>query len=230
MLTFVQKLIKRYTADECAADALVCDDGIDVQIGKKAITFVPKSKPKAGIIYYPGGRIQTQSFARMARCLAGAGYFVSLEIMPFGLAMLDIHRANKTRAKHRKITKWLIAGFSLGGVASTLHVKNHPKEYAGLILYGSYPTEKLDISDTKIKVLQIIGELDGFSPVAMAEDCRVYLPKDAELYIIEGGNHVQFAEYNGGQCYGKDNKATISRCEQQSVIADKTMEFAGKIC
>jgi len=229
MLSFMKKMTKKYYADHCVYDALKSDKNIKIEISKKSYKFIPKVKSHTGIIYYPGGRVQAQSFANAARDFANEGYLVSLEIMPLGLAMMDIDRASKTKEKYKYINTWIVAGFSLGGVSATLHIKRYPKEYDALILYGSYPSDKLDISDVKIKVLQLIGELDGFSPIEKANSAKCYLPEDTQMHIIKGGNHVQFAEYNNGKAYEKDNDASIPRSKQQKILREKTIEFIRNI-
>jgi len=225
MISSINKLLKKFYADECVYDALKSDKAIVVKITKKSIQFIPTREYNVGIIYYPGGRVEAQSFANSARYFAKAGYFVSLEKMPCGLAMMDIDRALKIKQDYKNIKTWVLAGFSLGGVSAIYHVERHLNEYDGLILYGSYPSEKMDISKADVKVLQLIGELDGFSPIEKAEERRKHLPKDTETYIIKGGNHVQFAEYNNGRAYDKDNIALITRDRQQEIIRMKTIEF-----
>lgn len=229
MFTFLKKMMKKYYADDCVNDAFKSDDKITVHITKKSYVFEPKDSAKIGIIHYPGGRVQAKAFANSARYFSEHGYLVSLEIMPFGLAMMDIDRAIKSKEKHKDIETWILAGFSLGGVAATLHVKRYPQEYDGLILYGSYPSEKIDISDVDIKALQLLGDLDGFGLVDKAESARKYLPEDTQVYIMKGGNHVQFAEYNKAVAYEKDNKAAITRKEQQKILRRKTVEFIQNI-
>jgi len=225
MISSLKKIAKKFYADECVYGALKSDKDIIVKTTKKSIQFIPTKEYSIGIIYYPGGRVEAQSFAMSARYFAKAGYFVLLEKMPCGLAMMDIHRALKIKQKYENIKTWVLAGFSLGGVSAIYHIQRHLNEYDGLVLYGSYPSEKMDISKAGVKVLQLIGELDGFSPIEKAEDRRNHLPKNTETYIIKGGNHVQFAEYNNGEAYGKDNTAAITRDKQQEIIRKKTIEF-----
>lgn len=228
-MAIVKKIFKQFYADDCALSALQSDDHVNVRVNKKSYTFLPRKHTSVGIIYYPGGRVQTQAFARAAHQFAQAGCFVSLEIMPLGLPMLDVDRALKTKEKYKDIRTWILAGFSLGGVTAILHTKKHPKDYAGLVLYGSYPSEKLDISNAEIKVLQIVGELDGLSTMDKVESTCKYLPVNTQVRVIDGGNHVQFAEYNKGQHYEPDNPATISRDAQQNILVTETLAFVKRI-
>ena len=62
-----------------------------------------------------------------------------------------------------------------------------------------------------------------YSLKAYAEKYADYLPEDALTYVIDGGNHANYAYY--GEQKG-DGEATITREEQQEELLD-LMAFYG---
>ena len=70
-------------------------------------------------------------------------------------------------------------------------------------------------------VLSIVGSLDGV--LKSYEESKKYLPNSFKEVWIDGGNHSGFANY--GEQAG-DNKATISKEEQQELTVEAIVEFA----
>ena len=70
------------------------------------------------------------------------------------------------------------------------------------------------------KALSIVGSLDGV--LKSYEESKKYLPSGYKEVLIDGGNHSGFANY--GEQNG-DNKATISKEEQQEMTVDAIVEF-----
>ena len=50
---------------------------------------------EVGFIFYPGGKVEYESYIPLMRLLAGEGIFCVLTSMPFKLAVLDVDAAEK---------------------------------------------------------------------------------------------------------------------------------------
>ena len=83
-----------YHADETAVQAMAPADGI---VTSKAdgddLVFAPPS-PKAGLIFYPGGKVEYTAYAPLMRACAEKGVLCVLVKMPCNLAVLEIGRAH----------------------------------------------------------------------------------------------------------------------------------------
>ena len=197
-----------YHADKEAVDAFLQESNIEkVEIDKRTTAFVPEN-PKAGFIFYPGGKVEVDAYyPLMAECAKYDILSIAIE-MPFNLAVFDINAAEGIREKYPEVEKWYIGGHSLGGSMAASYLGKHVNDFDGLILLGSYST--VDFSDTSLKVLSIYGEFDEVMNRKKYDKYRSNLPNPIE-YKIEGGNHAGFGMY--GKQRG-DGEATISSTEQ----------------
>lgn len=78
------------------------------------------------------------------------------------------------------------------------------------------------LSDRTLPVLKIYGSEDGVADEADILANRGNLPATAEVVRIAGANHAQFGYY--GFQFG-DNRATISRAEQQAKTLQHIVGF-----
>ena len=125
----------------------------------------------------------------------------------------DIEAIKKAKSKY-EYENWFIGGHSLGGVVAAMNTEK--ENIKGLILLASYPTEK-----PNCKTLSIYGSNDGVLNIEKYQDSTKNLKQFIEI-VIEGGNHAYFGNY--GEQKG-DNKATISRNEQQDITVKEIMKF-----
>ncbi len=177
------------------------------------ITFQPVNlKPSTAFIFYPGGRVDYRSYAAPLRAIAEQGYLVVLVPVSLNMAFFDINAAEPVFAAHPEITRWVVGGHSLGGVAASLFAGKH-SEISGLVFWASYPADD-SIKDSNLRVLSIYGTND-MAGMAKFDETAVLNPADTQYVVIDGGNHAQFGDY-GAQ--PGDNEAAISRAEQQSQI------------
>ena len=197
------------------------DNGIQRQ--DQQLVFRPDSPADQGLIYYPGGLVDPEAYAFTAQGIAEAGVLVVIPKMPLNLAFTGINRADGIMAEFPEIESWTIGGHSLGGAMAAEYAKNNPAKLGGLIMFASYPANNLDFVDFPIPILTIIGSKDPGSPEqeAFYQD----ISPSARLFMIEGGNHRQYADYS----FQKDDGiATISALEQQQIIF-ATTEFLGSL-
>lgn len=206
-----------------ALAALESDADVTVQDGGDWIVFTPAaSTPLAGLILYPGGRVDHRSYAPVAQRIARRGYLVAIVRMPLSLAVFGIDRANGVIAAHPFVRHWVIGGHSLGGSMAASYARTHPHAVQGIAFWASYPASADDLSDTGLKGLSVYGSNDGILDREALNATLPLLPNGTVVRVIEGGNHARFGSY--GPQPG-DGTPTISAEEQQAAAADLTVEM-----
>jgi pimeloyl-ACP methyl ester carboxylesterase len=211
-------------ADQTASAGL--DSGPDVTVSRSEwIVFRPKDEASdVGLIFYPGGKADPLAYAPILRALASRGYFVVLTPMPLNLALLAPGRAGEVMHRFPQVTRWVLAGHSVGGVAAAAYAAGHPRELAGLLLWASYPAPFSDLSGTGLPVLSVSATRDQLTrPIAIQRNRRL-LPARSKYVVIDGGDHWNFGNFRAVK-----GTATISRDVQQSRILDETGKFLGTL-
>jgi predicted esterase len=205
-----------------ALTAMKSDEKVAVT-NADSIVFTPiNTKADTALIIYPGGKVEPEAYAPTARAFAEQGIKTIIVKMPFNLAIFGINKADKIIEQNSDIKKWFISGHSLGGVMAARYAKNHQDTIDGLILWASYPEESSDLSKSTIPVLSIYGTNDGLTQPGKISKTRHLLPDSVIWISIRGGNHSQFGWYGFQK---GDEKADISREEQQKEIVEATMEI-----
>ena len=173
------------------------------------IVFYQEKNIKAGLIFYPGGKVEYKAYAPLMTSLAKQGILCVLVKVPCNLAFFDVNAADGIAEEYPDISQWYVGGHSLGGVAASMYAYDHQDELAGMIFLASYTTK--DFSDSSLKAISIYGSNDGVLNMDSYENNLPNMPADFTEYIIEGGNHGQFGDY--GDQKG-DNPADITAAEQ----------------
>lgn len=210
-------------ADESALAAIAGEgaygaDGVEVrELSGGALAFVP-SEPAAGLVLYPGAKVQPEAYAPLMRKLAERGVTSIVVRPPFNLALLDVDAAGRACGQFPAIDTWVIAGHSMGGVAACDYVSRHQDEIDALVLLAAYPAA--DLSGYGGAVLSLSGSEDGVLNREKAEAAKGLLPAQTQELVIEGGNHANYANF-GAQA--NDRPATISREQQQEQTVDAVM-------
>lgn len=205
-----------------ALDALRPTSQIAVNDGQY-FEFIPRSsQPTAGLIIYPGGRVDWRSYAPLARAIAAEGFYVAIVPMPLSLAVLSPARAAEVIADRTEIQNWAVGGHSLGGAMAANFAYQNPGAVEGLVLWAAYPADSNDLSESGLKVISIYASLDGLATREKIDASRALLPPDTRWVEITGGNHAQFGSY-GAQ--PGDGQAVISSEEQLRQVAAATAEF-----
>lgn len=209
-----------YHAQPAAAELLNADlPGITVNTQDGRVVFRPE-EVKAGLIFYPGGKVEYTAYTPLMIAFAEQGFLCILQSMPLNLAFFGMNAADKIMADFPEISSWYIAGHSLGGVAAGSYAAKHSSKLKGLILLGAYTTS--DLSRSGLQVLSMYGSNDGVLNRTQYEKNRAKLPADMTEVIIKGGCHAYFGDY--GPQKG-DGAPSISREEQIS----QTAQEAGKL-
>ena len=200
------------------AVAVLQENGVQREDGQ--LVFRPDSPTDKGLIYYPGGLVDPEAYAVTAQGIADAGYLVVIPKMPLNLAFTGINRADGIRADFPDIESWVIGGHSLGGAMAAEYAKNNVDSLDGLIMYASYPANNEQFVDFPIPILSISGSKDPGTP--QQEAFYEAIADSATRFVIEGGNHRQYADYS---FQPDDGIATISAAEQQDQIIAATVQF-----
>jgi hypothetical protein len=209
-----------------ALAALPSDSLVQVTTDRWLVFKPANEEPTAGLILYPGGRVDPRSYSPAARAVAGEGYLVIIVPMPLNLAVFASDAAADVIAAHPDVSHWAIGGHSLGGAMAARFAYGHPAEVQGLALWGAYPDGSNDLSHRDLAVTSIYGTLDGLATTEKIAASRPLLPPATEWVAIEGGNHAQFGWY-GPQ--SGDNPASISRQEQQRQVVEATLELLASL-
>ncbi len=198
-------------------------EGITVDYLDNTIVFKPEN-PTAGLIFYPGGLVQTEAYAPLMEQLAQQNIMCVLVEMPYYLALFDANAARGIQAQFPEISDWYIGGHSLGGAMASLYADRHKEEYEGLILLAAY--SMVDLTDgAPVDVLTIRGSEDGILNMKNYNKNLSNLPTDYTEVIIEGGCHGYFGDY--GMQAG-DGTPTITVQEQTTQTVDAILNFMNK--
>lgn len=213
------------SADDAALAALQSDAQVTVSQMPGLIVFAPAGDlPTKGLVFYPGGRVDYRAYAPALREIAREGMLVALPAMPLNLAVFSPNRAQDIIYAYPQIKTWAAGGHSLGGAMAAEFAANRPDQVAGLILWGSYPADQNDLTQSGLQVLSVYGSEDG--QVEKIRASSVLLPENAVFIEIEGGNHAQFGSY--GTQPG-DGAASISAVEQWQQAARATLDWMERL-
>ena len=179
---------------------------------------------KAGLIIYPGAKVEPEAYAPLANKIAQAGYEVIITPMPLYFAIFDSDAADEVIEKYPNIKNWVISGHSLGGVMAAKYASEN-SNIKGVIFYASYPQGD-ELKNSNLEVTSIYGSLDGVADLEKITSSKDLLPSSTTFVEISGGNHAQFGSY--GEQSG-DNPAEISVDEQIEQAANASIELLNKI-
>ena len=212
-----------YHADEAALEAMAgLMDSVQTEQDGNVTWFVPQN-PTAGLIFYPGGKVEHTAYAPLLRACAENGILCALVRMPGNLAVLDANAADGLQQEHPEVTTWYIAGHSLGGAMAANYAAAHSEDFDGLILLAAYSTK--DLTGTTLRVLSVYGSEDGVMNRESYEKNRANLPADTTEVILDGGCHSQFGNY-GPQ--NGDGIPAISGEEQVRQTVEAIAAFVGQ--
>ena len=202
--------------DRADAEALSLTDGMAGDL-----VWAPEDAT-AGLIFYPGGKVDHAAYAPLMEALADQGILCVVTEMPFHLAVLDIDAAAGIPAQYPEVERWYIGGHSLGGSMAAAYLDSCEEEYEGLILLAAYSTA--DLSASELNVLSIYGSEDLVMDRENYEEYRQNLPDDFRELVIDGGCHAGFGLYGPQE---GDGVPAITAQEQIAITAEAIAEMVG---
>lgn len=209
-----------YRASEGALAILTSTDG-PVRVSDAGdVVALEHPEARAGLVFYPGGKVQAEAYLPLLKLVAGEGIDCYLVRMPFNLALFGQDRAASVMAAYPH-DRWFLAGHSLGGAMAAGWAAKHPGTLEGLALLAAYPISELPEG---LKVLTLYGSEDGVLNRGRLEKAAQYLPEGAVTKVLPGGNHAQFGDYGAQK---GDGEATISPEAQWAWTVEKIMEMIG---
>ena len=178
------------------------------------LVFYPESA-EAGLIFYPGGKVEYTAYIPLMKTLAADGVLCVLVKMPGNLAVLDMAAAAGIPEQFPEIDAWYLAGHSLGGSMAASYLADHTDDFEGLILLGAYSTA--DLSGSGLEVLSLYGSQDLVMNREKYAKYRENLPSDLTETVIDGGCHAYFGMYGAQE---GDGIPTISNEAQITITAE----------
>ena len=209
-----------YRAEEVV---LAMPASVSVETTDNRTVFVPE-EASAGLIFYPGGKVEYAAYAPLMVKLAEQNVLCVLLKMPLNLAVLDMDAAAGIPEQFPEVETWYLAGHSLGGSMAASFAGKQADTYDGLILLAAYSTE--DLTETGLKVCSLYGDRDGVLNLEKYREYRKNLPEDTLELVLEGGNHAGFGSY--GHQEG-DGVSTLESGAQIQWTADRILEFIRKL-
>lgn len=212
-----------YHADTEAVQAFAAQYEVTKTVLSEQMIAYGDPNADAGLIFYPGGKVEYTAYEPLMRALAAQDILCVLVKMPFNLAVLDVNAADGVQNLYPEVAHWYIGGHSLGGSMAASYLADHQAEFDGLILLGSYSTA--DLSGTSLAALSIYGSEDGVMNREKYEKYKPNLPADLTEIEIQGGCHAYFGMY--GEQDG-DGIATMAAEQQITLTAEYIKHFICK--
>lgn len=204
---------------------LVSDARVEIVRATDTINFRPRPDDprQTGLIFFPGGLVEPEAYAPMARRLAERGHHVVIVRLPYRLAPTHAyHRFVFETAEETLIAPprpWVIGGHSRGGKLAAEFVDSHRSQIAGLALIGTTHPRDRDLSRLPacIPIIKIYGSRDGIAPPDRGRQYHRNLPPHTAYVEIQGANHTQFGYYRFQLL---DSRPAIDREEQQRQLIE----------
>lgn len=213
--------------DAYIGDYYRCDDDVAAVASNNAVK-VSKTEDgwlydgpgsESALIFYPGAKVQAESYAGIMRQLAAEGVDCFLVKMPGNLAFMGMSKADKIESEY-SYDKWYLGGHSLGGAMAAAFAEKNSDKIDGLIFFAAYSAN--DLTKCEFPVLSIYGSNDKVLSMEKVEEGRGLVPEMYDEVVIEGGNHAGFGNYGAQK---GDGEATISPEEQQAKASSLIIDF-----
>ena len=213
-------ILDYYPADTAAMEAFKPEVAVEQTVLSDGTIIYEPNGAIAGLIFYPGGKVEHTAYIPLMQTLASHGILSVLVEMPLRLAVFDINAADDIIELFPNIDNWYIGGHSLGGSMAASSLSDHKNDFKGLILLGSYSTK--DLSNTNLSVLSIYGSEDKVLNMKKYIKNKANLPDDFTEIVLDGGCHAYFGMY--GKQDG-DGTPSMSNEEQIRLTADAILEL-----
>ena len=190
----------------------------------KGYSFTKEGNDRA-LVFYAGAKVDELAYSPLMSELADGGIDCYLVEIPFHMAMFaaDAPSGFMESFRGNNYDVWMVGGHSMGGIVAAQYAAKHSDVIDGIVLLASYSTASIP---QNIALCSIYGSNDGCLDSEQYEKNKANFPAVSEEYVIDGGNHAQFASY--GVQKG-DGTATISPDAQVHETSEIICGFAKKI-
>lgn len=221
-IVFMFWLVYSYQSRGVSKLLLQNNKGIHVDSTNDFYLFAPTKEVKTIFIFYPGAFVDPKAYVPLCRKIAENEIKVYLMKMPWRLSSKGYNKPNELNLFNDTSKTYMLSGHSQGAKMAAQFVSENPNLIDKLILIGTTHPRDISLAETTIPILKIYGSKDGVAVEKSILENKSKLPETTTFRRIEGANHSQFAYY--GFQLG-DNRATISREEQQTKLLKNIMEF-----
>jgi len=206
-------------------ESLQTDKFLEFESTVDYYSYTPKKDFNKTLIFFPGALVDTKAYIPLVRNIAQNNIKVYLIKMPWRQATMGYQKPMELGILKDSTMTYLLAGHSQGGKMAAQFVYENPEVVDKLILIGTSHPRDISLVNYNRPVLKIYGSNDGVADEASIMKNKVKLPSSTKFAKIEGGNHSQFGHY--GFQFG-DNRASISRQQQQQQTLNRILEFSNK--
>ncbi len=218
--------LRPLAATSVAVAAMQSGEGVQVTSTGSDITLRPDHGAlPTGLIFYPGALVDPRAYVPLLRAVALAGFPVDIIKPPYGIAFLASNAPATVISANPGVTRWVVGGHSLGGVAASSFVSPRRPGVDGLLLWASYPASSIRQA-TWLHVSSISAGNDGLATPAKIEASKPDLPADTTFVVVHGAVHADFGDY--GTQRG-DGTPTVSRAKAQSEIEAASVALLRKV-
>lgn len=210
-----------FMASDTALAALGSDDDMTVTQDRSVITFTPGEVTGAGLVLYPGARVDPRAYAVLAHDIATQGHQVVIPKCPFDTALLCVDAASEWVDDGGS---WAVGGHSLGGVAAGQFAGGDDAAVDGLVLWASWPVN--DLSAEPLGATSVYGSEDALATPEEVRGGAADLPPSTTFVKVEGAIHAYFGDY--GEQPG-DGEPTTDRASAQAEIVAATLALLDRM-
>ena len=170
-----------------------------------------------GFIFYPEESVDYQAYEPIMHQIATRGVTCVLLKFPFNHPDFGKNYSSQV-IEDINVSTWYLGGHGKGGEVACSYLSNENSKVEGVVLLGSYATNKVD---ENIKGLSIIGTHDEVFDQDKYLEGKEYFTLYEEV-ILDGANHSGFGNY--GKHKG-DGEAQISQEQQWKMVSDTIVWF-----
>lgn len=207
--------LRPFAASDVALDSMSGSPKVRITSTMTRITITPTgTETEVGLVFQPGARVDPRAYIPLLSQISAAGHLVVVVKQPLNIGFTATNAPDAIIEDHPEINEWVIGGHSLGGVAASSYIADHPGEVAGMLLWASYPLDTL-ADHIDLRVTSVSGTLDALATPDDIQDSRADLPSSTSIVSIRGAVHSFFGDY--GDQPG-DGTPTVSRSAAQKEI------------
>ncbi len=114
-------------ASDLAVRAMAGTPTVTVTDSASTITLTPRTPTQDGLVFQPGAKVDPRAYLPLLTRVAQEGHLVVIVKQPLGIGFLAGDAPRGIIAAHPEVTRWTVAGHSLGGVVAS----SYGETYAG---------------------------------------------------------------------------------------------------